>query len=359
MRVYIPDMDEFFGWMDKVGLQYVVLRGFLGYEQGYPAHGAKEDIDLLVEDVALLQIGLRYHKFGKKQGVKCDIYNVSGTDHGGYLGHAYYPRALAEMALDDRRMWKNRFYVPSARAHLLTLIYHIAYQKAEGSKLAIDTPQESKYKAELDMLTAELGIDLPHTLMDFHTLLKKERVSIPYDVLVTYVQNDYAKTHVRVGLFYSLLVAEQKGEMNLFVIRSIAVETGAHLELLRFLRQNYEMIIVKDIPLVTRLTQSGKMRGGKWRRGGRPEIAVVVFDTHPTPTTDADRQNHPYVLNARQFVKRGWREWFTEKTGSKASANPIHSTDNEAEALAHLPLFFSAHEQEDILHRIVERRERL
>lgn len=356
MRVYIPDMDDFFRWMDSVGLQYVVLRGFRHFDQAYPAHGAKEDIDLLVEDLALPQIGLRYHKFGKKQGVKCDFYNVSGDNHGGFLGHAYYPRALAEEVLSSRRMWKDKFYVPGAKAHLLSLIYHIAYQKAEGSKLTLREPKESKYKEELDALTAELGIELPHTLLDFHALLKKENCALPFPALVSYIQNDFTRHFKHVGLFYCLLAAEQKGEMNLFVIRDIARKTGTHTDLIRFLREHYQVLLVKDIPLSDRLLRAGKMRGGKWKRGGKPVIAVLVYDPAPIATTDDDRKIHPYVLNARQFVKRGWREWFTEKTGEKASANPIHSTDNEAEAIGHLPLFFSAHEQEDILDRLARLR---
>ncbi len=359
MRVYIPDMTEFFSWMDRAGLQYVVLRSFEGYDKGYPAHGAKEDIDLLVEDIALPQIGLRYHKVGKKQGVKCDFYNISGADHGGYLGHSYYPKALAEMALETRRLWKDKFYVPGAMAHLLTLLYHIVYHKAEVSKLEIYEERESKYKSAVDNLTRELGIELPHTLWDFHTYLKKNNADIPYDVLITYMQNDFVRRKKGVQMLYCLLGAEQKGELNLFVIRSSAVETGTHEHLIRFLREHYQTIVVKDIPLMARLTQSGKMRGGKWRRGGRPAVAVVVFDPKPTPTTAEDRKIHPFVFNSRQFVKRGWRDWFTEKTGLKASTNPIHSTDNEAEAIAHLPLFFSTHEQEDILIRLADLRGKL
>lgn len=356
MRVYIPDMTEFFRWMDSVGLQYVVLRGFSGFDKGYPAHGAKEGVDILVEDLALPQIGLRYYKIGKKHGVKCDVYNVTGEHHGGYLGHAYYPRTLAEEILSTRRLWNENFYVPSARPHLLSLIYHIAYRKAESAGLALYEPKESKYKEELDTLTAELGIELPHTLLDFHEYLKKSNCVLPFATLVDYVQNDFARHYKHVGLFYSMLMAENKGEMNLFVIRNVALETGTHAELIRFLRAHYQIILVKDIPFADQVLRAGKMRGGKWKRGGKPVIAVLVYDPSPKPTTEEERKVHPFVLNARQFVKRAWRDWFTEKTGQKASANPIHSTDNEAEAIAHLPLFFSAHEQEDILDRLAKLR---
>ena len=94
------------------------------------------------------------------------------------------------------------------------------------------------------------------------------------------------------------------------------------------------------------------MRGGKWKRGGKPQLAVVVFDPNPVVATESERQVHPFVFNARQFIKREWREWFTAETGARPQDNPIHSTDNEAEAVGHLPLFFDATEQQHILGQL-------
>ena len=45
--------------------------------------------------------------------------------------------------------------------------------------------------------------------------------------------------------------------------------------------------------------------------------------------------------------------WFAEATGLHLKHNPLHSTDNEAEALGHLALFFTPQERAD-LHRRVE-----
>src|SRR5690606_24225707 len=148
------------------------------------------------------------------------------------------------------------------------------------------------------------------------------------------------------------VMTDLPGEMNLFVIRQVALRNNLQQEIIRALRDHYRILLVKDIPFLTRQMRSKGMRGGKWRRGGKPCIAVVVFDPHPAPTTAEDRKVHPFVFNSRQFMKRELREWFTRVTGEKASQNPIHSTDNEAEAAGHFPLFFSAHEQEDIFDRL-------
>jgi hypothetical protein len=357
LRVYIPDMTEFFAWMEQSGHGYVVLRGFSGFADAYPGHGAKEDVDLLVADEAVLPIQTRYRSVLKRRGVKCDVYSVSGHGHGGYLGLPYYPSAFAAETIATRRRFRDLFYVPDARHHLLSLLYHIAYQKMEASKIHIDDPAQSagsKYIAEIDALCAETGDSLAHSLTAYHDFLRDAGLAPSYDVLAAYVQNQFA--HDVKSMFMARLFHEFSGEMNMFVIRGVAVETGTHTALIDMLREHYKTILIKDIPFVTRAMESGKMRGGKWRRGGRPHIVVLVFDPHPQETTEEDRKVHPFVFNSRQFAKRGFREWFTKTTGRKPSANPLHSTDNEAEAVGHFPLFFSAHEQEDIFLRLKEMR---
>ncbi len=360
VRVYIPDMTEFFTWMDQSGHGYVVLRGFDGFANGYPAHGAKEDIDLLVADDALMPIQTRYRSHGKRQGVKCDVYSVSGQGHGGYLGLPYYPPAFAQQMIDSRRRFHNLFFVPDARHHLLSLMYHVAYQKMEASKLDIrdaSLSAASKYPKEIDALCAETGDKIEHTLMAYHHFLKAAGLAAGYGVLAAYVQNQFA--HDVKSMFMAELFLECKGELNMFVIRGVAVETGTHGALIDMLREHYKTVLVKDIPFITRAMESNKMRGGKWRRGGRPHIVVLVFDPAPMSTTAEDCKVHPFVFNSRQFAKRGFREWFTKTTGRKPSANPLHSTDNEAEAVGHFPLFFSPHEQADIYIRLNDLRSKL
>lgn len=101
------------------------------------------------------------------------------------------------------------------------------------------------------------------------------------------------------------------------------------------------------------------MRGGKWRRGGKPFIAIVVFDPEPQPALNEDIKIHPFIFNSKQFFKRSYRENFTQSTSAGPKENPIHSTDNEAEAIAHLPLFFTEEEQKKIFSRLSEERRRL
>jgi len=357
MRVHIPDMTEFFSWMGAAGHGYVVLRGFMDFpKQGFPLPGAKQDIDLLVEDAAMAPIRQRYGHYRRRQGVKCDIYNVTGAAGGDWLGHPYFPQTLARKTLADRRLWRDMFYVPSARSHLLTLAYHIAYQKAETSCIDIADPEKShlsKYLRELGMLCAELNLTLPCTLFALHELLKKAGYSVSAPILNAILRNDFA--HRRKSFFLASVCAEQAGEMNLFVIRGVAVAKKTQQHFLDVLRGQYEILAIKEIPFLTRLTKSRHMRGGKWRFGGRPHIAIVVWDPNPIPVTGGNNKAHPYVFNSRQFFKPALREWFTKTTGARPKLNPLHSTDNEAEAIGHLPLFFTAQEQAEIF-RVVDAR---
>lgn len=51
-------------------------------------------------------------------------------------------------------------------------------------------------------------------------------------------------------------------------------------------------------------------------------------------------------------MKKNIRENFKTKTKLKDRYNPVHSTDNEAEAIGHLQYFFSNQEKELIINKI-------
>jgi len=357
LRLFIPDIVSFFQWMDENNYKYAVLRRFLDFKATWPTIPETAEFDVLVEDSALPVLKKRYESFTKKQGVEFDFYTPAGTDIGGEMGIQYFPAPLSKKILEHRRKWNDLFYIPDAQSHLLSLLYHVCYRKMESSGIHLDDPahsEDSRYLAEIEWLKAQLGISLENTLLAYHGYLRSLEYHASYEVLCTYVQHQFA--HDIKSMFMAQLFREFSGEMNMFVIRGVAVKTGTHAALINMLRAHYKTILVKDIPFFTRITESGKMRGGKWRRGGRPHIVVLVFDPHPQETSEEDRSVHGYVFNSRQFVKRGFREWFTKTTGRKASANPLHSTDNEAEAVGHFPMFFSPHEQEDIFLRLKELR---
>ncbi|MDP2206145.1 MAG: hypothetical protein Q8K65_07545 [Alphaproteobacteria bacterium] len=343
--------------MDESSYQYAVLRRFLDFSADWPKIPEKAEFDVLVEDRALPVLKKKYGAYKKKQGVEFDFYTPEGTTVGGEMGVLYFPPRLSRKILDHRYKWNGLFYVPDAQSHLLSLLYHVCYRKTESSGIHMDDPtlsNGSRYLAEIEWLKSQLGLNLDDTLFAYHGYLRAHECNATYETLVAYVQKQFAKD-VK-SMFMAQLFREFSGEMNMFVIRGISVKTGLHTNLINMLREHFKTILVKDIPLAARLVESGKMRGGKWRRGGRPRIVVLVFDPHPQEATEEDRKIQAYVFNSRQFVKREFRTWFRTTTKCKPSANPLHSTDNEAEAVGHFPLFFSAHEQEDIFLRLKELR---
>ena len=358
MRVFVPSAEEFFAWLHTQGYRYAVLRRFYAFDTIYPNIAPAHELDMLADDAALTAIDARYGKGKKGQGIECDIYNVSGNQDGGELGIPYFPPVLSEAILNGRRLWKNRFYVPDARTHLASLLYHICYRKAESSGIHEHDPTQSansKYLAEIGALTRELGIEIPASLRAYDTYLRENHFEIPYAYLPPLLQDQFRR-HVKSPFMAYMLHAHQRGEMNMFVIRSIALKVGLAETILQTLRQHYTILSVKPIPWLTRLRTRKRMRGGKWRFGGWPCIAVIVYDPAPQARDASDGGLHPLVFNRRQFFKPALREWFSKESGCRIKLNPIHSTDNEAEALGHLHLFFSPQEQADLLQTLAQLR---
>jgi hypothetical protein len=360
VRIYVKEMDEFFSWMDHEGFAYVVLRNADELVQRYPEPGSKNDVDLLVADAAIEAIGRKYGRVSRRAGVKCDVYSLQAGHGADFLGHAYFPAPLAGSLVAHRVRSERRFYIPAAQDSFDSLLFHIAYHKAETSGFKDDQPVSdgaTKYHPVLHRLMKALGIKVPLTLRGFHEYLASRGYAPTFDRLAAYVQNDFA--HHRKGRFFARLFTHQPGEMNLFVIRAAAVQRRAHISLIHWLRRHYRILFLKRIDFYARAILSRRMRGNKWRRGGKPWIALVVFDRKPVATSTEDRKVHPLVFNKTQFVKREMRDWFVANHPVRDSANPIHSTDNEAEAIGHFPLFFTAAEQECIFKRLAAARRRL
>jgi hypothetical protein len=278
---------------------------------------------------------------------------VSGSPEGAYQGRPYYPAALANRLLAGPVRFHDRFFVAEPKAFLYGLMYHVAYHKAERSKIDREDPArslESKYVPELRRLMDEAGLAVPLTLRAFHRALAEAGYGPGYDQLAAILTNDFSR-NVK-SPFLAEIFLDLPGELNLFVIREIVARQGMVEDVAGRLRAAYTVLAEKEIPWLVRVRTRNGMRGGKWKRGGMPMRALVVFDPEPTPTTDEDRQVHPFVFNSRQFMKRELREWFAGTTGLHTKLNPLHSTDNEAEAVGHLALFFTP-EECDALYRQV------
>ncbi|OUR77991.1 hypothetical protein A9Q83_08335 [Alphaproteobacteria bacterium 46_93_T64] len=360
MRAYIPDLTGFLSWLDLAGHKYVVLREPEIYREGFPAPGSKQDVDLLVDDTGQEAIEQKYGKGVKWEGVKCDIYSRSGLGKGANNGHPYFPSSLADRILENRVMYEDLFYVPAPQDHFDSLLYHIAYQKGEGSHVGFDDPKNlksTKYYKALKNLSETVGVEIPSTLCDMHWYLKEIDCEVPLAWLRLDVMKKF-ESH-RKSFFQAWLMDHLPGEFNFFVIRKTARKHGREAEIVKVLEKHYEVMKVLKLGFMDQKIKARKMRGNKWRNGGPPVLAVLLFDPEPGVTTEEDRKIHPFVFNDRQFFKRGYREHFLKSTSAHRKANPLHSTDNEAEAIGHLPMFFNKDEVAQILEDLDLRREKL
>ena len=338
-----------FDLLHRESVPYVVLRD--GNAAADPNHFTQlDDLDLLIDDEA---IPMLQALGGKRGGMKVDLYGVEGRAGTGYHGFPHLPEQLGRQLLANRKQL-NGIWVPTPRDELAALLYHATYHKNLQSGVHIDDEAHTADNAttrRIRRLSEHAGVRLPLTHRAFHEYLSEGGFGVSEKRLIAYVQHDFR--YNRKCLFHALLQDEQPGELNLFVIRRIAVRHKQVSALTEKLRAQYDVVAQKPIPWRTRWRTAKHMRGGKWRRGGWPCVAVVVFDRNPIASTDADREVHPFVFNRRQFIKVEWRDWFATTTTARAKDNPIHSTDNEAEAWGHLPLFFDAPEIDAIRARVV------
>jgi hypothetical protein len=350
MRVYLRDPQAFFSWLDENRFQYAVLRGYRNMGEA-PRRGGKDDIDVLVEDRAVGPVAHACRWVPKAMGIKCDVYSVSAGQGADFVGNAYLPEALAHSVLDNRVRWQNAFFVPCDRDLYDSLLFHLAYQKAEACHAdACDPTAFRNYKryAFVQALAQRLGQPYDLSLLDMHRLLAAKGYGIDQARLASYLQNQFKRLFK--SRFYALLtVTERLGELNLFVLRAKAVRRGFRQTMLDEIAGRFTVLAVKDIPLLTRMTKAKYMRGNKWRWGGWPVVAVVVFDPAPLWRTQAERdREHPLVFNSRQFFKRELRDRIIREGRFYHKDNALHSTDNEAEAVGHLDLFFSPDEEQAI-----------
>ena len=353
------DPKKLIDWLHHRDVPYAVLRDITDVSEALRGHAPLRDIDLLIDDRWIPEV--RSAMGRDRRLTKIDLYGVRGEHGSDYHGFAHLPQTLGERILARRTSVEQGFYSPSPEDELDALLYHLTYHKNTQSGLdafdaRLTTPSVSLRR--IDQLCDQIKQPtLTHTHHALHEYLAAKSLGVSEQRLVRYLQHDFR--YQRKSYFHAWLQNQHPGELNLFVIRAVAVRRGFADALQQKLNETYQVMVTKPIDWWTRWRTRAHMRGGKWRRGGPPHVAVVVFDKHPTPTTDIERKTHPFVFNATQFAKVEWRRWFVQASGARDKDNPIHSTDNEAEAIGHLPLFFDRDEQAEIFAELGDLRRRV
>lgn len=311
-------------------------------------------LELLVDDSRPLALADELD--GNATEMRARVYGCKGLQGTDHLGFSLLPEPLAAEVL-QRPEASTLGPVARPRERFLSLAYRMVYQQSALAGLPWRNPQRAQDCFGLRLLRqrmADAKIELPLTQRALHNHLVALGYGVTPDRLQAYIAQDIARGHKI--FFHAWLLNQLPGEMNLFFIRQSALDHQVEHSLLERVSGLYEILATKPIGPAARKRALEQLRGGRWARGGPPALAVVVFDPKPRPTSEDQRRVHPYVFNAKQLIKQDWREWFVSATGDGDNANPIHSTDNEAEAMAYLPLFFDRREVAQIRERLSELR---
>jgi len=361
MNLRIKNFASFIAWLDEQTFQYAVLWEH-DPQTGTSPRGVPKRHCLLVEDRAVESVARGGPWAGKWSGQPCEIYSVNAGCGADFVGHSFLPAPLASAVLQNRVRRQDGVAVPRDRDLYYALLFHLAYHQAEESGIeALDGSSflMSPWHARLEPLAARLGQPSELSLLDMHHALAEQGYAIDPARLSSYLQRNF-KRRFKSRLYGLALATEKQGEVNLFVLRAHVVRRGFRQVLLDEIAKHYTILAVKDIPWLTRFKNARHMRGNKWRWGGWPVVAVVVFDPAPLWRPAEERtKEHTHVFNRRQFFKRELRERIIRDGQLHHKQNAMHTTDNEAEAIGHLDLFFSPEEEREIHARAQALREGL
>lgn len=336
-------LDNFFAVLNDRGIRYVILRWF----ENIPFLDINEDVDILVSDEDLEQV---QNILDEKIGIlPFDIYSVSGMNGSSFRYVSYYPPYLAEKILNHREVWEGKYYVPSRLHYFLSLMYHVVYHKGEKSGIAFqaggkveDSLADHDYPTILGSLAQENQIDLKEMNLNYlHGFLDMVGWAPATDTIRKLNNQQDAWLESITG--NNKLDFEKSGELMVFIIREWAVEHG----LSEFILNYFEKAGLNKVAQVEYTPEQKKLasqnlRGGNWGKGpwpvsgGIPAVLLVMYDYNPRPLSKSYQKKYPYVTNEHYLLKEELRKAINSNLPLEKRSNPIHSSDDEIEALDYI-----------------------
>jgi hypothetical protein len=352
------DVVRFFELLDEHAVSYVVLRWF----ESLPHVDEGEDIDILVADEDLDVVhGLLVAKPPRGGSQKLDVYSVSGLPGSDFSGVPYYPPSFARRLLANAVTLHGLFRVPDLEGHFDSLSYHAVYHKGHASGLASggqsDRPRQATdhdYEAVLADLANQLGTPLVPDLDTLDLHLHGKGLRPPLDTLERLLPRN---PWIHDRFFGSAPEIDELWRgLAVFVLRERAAHRVDVAE--RELdRQGFEVLEVVRLDTAQREAASHRLRGGNWERGpwpvsgGLPSVYLIAYDVAPQLSDSADGRG----LNERiPPAKARLRDCLLEGVEPAARYNPVHSSDNGAQALDYLEALDDPH-REDRTRALVQR----
>lgn len=336
-------LENFFDLLNKKGLDYVVLRWF----DELPFLDLDEDVDLLISDQ---HIEVVRELLNERVGIlPFDIYSAGGLPGSNFHNIAYYPPYIAETILDQKELWNGKYSIPSKRHYFLSLMYHAVYHKGEKSGIPAKSdgivkkiPQDHDYPGVLERLAVETGTTLEENNLEyFHHFLEEEGWAPSTDTIrkLIGVSGQWLESTIK----SSEHNFEKDGELMVFVVREWAEERQLTEKIADWFDRN-GLCLIRSIKLDEEQKRNAaqSMRGGNWGRGpwpvsgGKPSTLLVMYDYHPKSLSPKMKKKYPHVSNEHYLLKEELRGEINFSLSKEERANPLHSADDEIEALDYI-----------------------
>lgn len=327
---------EFFDILHERKVDYVLLRWW----QDLPEMPPGEDMDILVRDEHRDLLNDLVVFYDNGTGLKCDIYTISGSNHGNRRNLPYFQSNLAHRLIEERILFKGAF-VPSPQTHFASLAYHAIYHKGVDSGIpgfsTIPLNLEHNYAEILEQLARELGLNLEINLKSLVAWLKKQGFTPADDTMAKLVELKPELAILQKPLYSDI----RGGDLLVYIIREKLVEDGYLNPFIDFLKERFcfDIIDVKMLSMTEKEICTRQIRGGKWDEGpypisgGVPLAFVVAFDSQPWPLEGEEARKQSRMTNRNNpNAKYKFRELINTTRNFKTKYNGIHSADNEQDA---------------------------
>ncbi|TAA72293.1 hypothetical protein [Planococcus salinarum] len=335
--------QNFFDAVNELQLQYVVLR----WHDKIPFSDLSEDVDLLISDRDIEKV---QNLMNERVGIlPFDLYSLSGLPGSTFKNIAYYPPYLGEQILQDRELWEGKYYIPNKKNYFYSLMYHAVYHKGEKSGIPVhegDQPNKDlsdhEYLEILQKLAGENNIKLEKlNLLYFHELLEKAGWAPATDTLRKLSEGN--ATWLNSIIKETGNNFEKDGELMVFIIREWAYERGLTGLIVGWFEKS-GLNLVKSVELKPEQREKAaqNLRGGNWDKGpwpisgGKPAVMLVMYDYHPKALEGDKRKKYPHVSNEHYLFKEEIRLKINSSLPDMEKTNPIHSSDDEIEALDYI-----------------------
>lgn len=337
-------VDGFFDALAERGVQYAVLRWF----EPLPYIDPGEDLDLLVADAGIGKLQDLFVPWRTK--LACDVYSVSGLPGSEFRKMAYMPPHLSAGVLERAVLLRGRYRVPCTEDHFRSLAYHALYHKGVASGLPSATPgaaaaakkPDHDYAAVLGALARELGVAVDLTLEALDDHLAAVGWRPPQDMLARLaLRNDWLRG--RLSAHAPMIDPSLRG-VAVFVLRQQALARPAAGRIAALLQARGFTLLLDDTLGAEHQAESARrLRGGNWGpgpyavAGGPPARALVVWDGAPQRVPRQQRERYPLLDNGRVLAaKLAIRDALIEELPKRERFNPLHSSDNDAQAWEYL-----------------------